>query len=153
MVPCTYCGVVADSMDHIPPMCMRNVLNDLGNYIGVWREVPSCRWCNSTLGSLALLTVHDRRAHIKSVLRRKYKRLLASPIWTEQELSEVSENLRAYIVESMKRASLVRAMVAWDGQSREARMPTASLGRVWEPGDGNWANRPKREWPPWATRG
>ena len=116
MVPCTYCGVVADSMDHIPPQCMRKILNDLGNYVGVWREVPACRWCNSTLGHLALLTIVERRAHIKQVISRKYRKLLACPAWSEEALLEVSPGLRSYIIENMERVKLIRAMLAWNGQ-------------------------------------
>lgn len=125
IAPCTYCGVPADSIDHIPPQCMRNTLKDLGDYIGVWKEVPACLWCNSTLGSLALLTITDRRDYIKKVIRRKFKKLLASPVWSDADIEECGEGLRAYLFDQREQARLIRDRLAWDGQIRS--------GQVYEP--------------------
>lgn len=115
LTPCTYCGLVADSIDHIPPQCMRVVLRDLGEYIGPWKEVPACRWCNSTLGSLALLTIRERRAHIKKALRKKFKSVLSIPTWREENLAELSPGLRAYVIEGIELSRLIRARLAWEG--------------------------------------
>ena len=113
--PCTYCGLVADSIDHIPPRCMRVVLRDLGEYIGPWKEVPACRWCNATLGSLALLTIRERRAHIKKALRKKFKAVLNIPTWRDENLAELSPGLRAYVIEGIELSRLIRARLAWEG--------------------------------------
>jgi hypothetical protein len=114
--PCTYCGVAADSIDHIPSRCMRAKLIALGEYSGVWKEVPACRWCNSTLGRLALLTIDARRQHIKASLRRKFRRLLKAPMWSEPDIAELGVGMQGYMRENMEQSRVIRARLAWEGQ-------------------------------------
>jgi len=125
--PCAYCGLPADSIDHIPSQCMRAKLIALGEYRGVWKEVPACRWCNSVLGRLALLTIDDRRQHIKASLRRKFKRLLKARIWSDEEIDEMGGGLRSYLRESKAKALEIRSRLAWAGQSRGFREDARQL--------------------------
>jgi hypothetical protein len=111
--PCTYCGLPSDSIDHIPPQAMRAMIQDLGAYKGVWREVPACRWCNSHLADLALLTVEDRRQYIKKVLRKKFKKLLSLPDWTDAALAELGPSLRCFVIDSIHKAQIVKERLAW----------------------------------------
>lgn len=112
---CTYCGLRATSVDHIPPQAMRSTIKDLGQYQGIWKEVPACIWCNSILGHQAFLTVQDRRDFIKKMLRKKFKKLLQMPTWSNHKLSELSESLRVSIIDAMQRRDLVRKRLAWKG--------------------------------------
>lgn len=111
--PCFYCGVPANSIDHVPPRAMRKRMADLGEYFGVWVEVPACMWCNSTLGNLALLTLTDRKLYIKQRLRVKFKKLLASHDWTDEQLDELGYTLKTKILASMAKRRLVRQRIAW----------------------------------------
>ncbi len=111
--PCIYCGVPASSIDHIPPRIMRQRLADLGEYVGTWAEVPACRWCNSQIGDLALLTITDRKLYIKQRIRVKFKKLLSSPDWNEEQLSELGYSLKTKIVSAMAKKRLLKQRLAW----------------------------------------
>lgn len=69
MPKCTYCGVAADTRDHVIP---RSYLRTTGK--PNWKRdlwVYACRQCNSTLGSLMYITVQDRAMYLLDRYRRK----------------------------------------------------------------------------------
>ncbi len=63
---CVYCGLIANTVDHIPPISVRPTLVDLG-LAGRYQflEVRACQQCNSALGARSLWTVKQRKAWIK----------------------------------------------------------------------------------------
>lgn len=92
--PCVYCGMPADSIDHIPPRAYREFIAAQGlqkRYPFI--EVIACRECNSALGARALWTVAARKKRIAQYLRRKYAKYLAIPDWTPAEAEEMGTGM------------------------------------------------------------
>lgn len=115
LTPCIYCGIVCDSIDHIPPRSMRAQLSGVELAAIGQQEVPSCRECNSVLGGRPILTITERRAYIKAALHCRYKSYLRIPNWTEDELKEFGESLRGMIRRNMAVRDIVRQRIAWRG--------------------------------------
>jgi len=90
---CYYCGDIADTKDHIPPLL---TVYQLGpeNFKDLV-VVRACRWCNTKLGSKMLTTSKERKACITEHLRKQLNKL--GPEWTEQELGELGPTLRQSI--------------------------------------------------------
>jgi hypothetical protein len=97
--PCTYCGLPANSIDHVPPRSVRKAIREQG--MAHWFpfvEVPACRECNSAvLGDRGGWKVESRRAYVKKVLRRRYASILRIPDWTDRELALMSPTLAQHI--------------------------------------------------------
>lgn len=92
---CTYCGMIADSVDHVPPTTVRPTLIELKLVRQYpFTEVQACRECNVLLGRLALWTVASRRAYIKERLARRYRKYLSIPEWTDAELFALTDSMR-----------------------------------------------------------
>ncbi len=105
---CIYCGLPADVIDHLTPWAWR----DSGMII---RKVlvPACKECNSLLSSSLQTTVGERIQEAKTRLEKRYLKLLKRPVWTLDELLEVSENLRVGILQDQARAKEVRMRLAF----------------------------------------
>lgn len=70
---CYYCGVPADTIDHVPPRAARPAIIQTGltsRYPFV--EIPSCRECNCLLGARPLWLVKQRKKFVKGALKRRY---------------------------------------------------------------------------------
>ena len=77
---CHYCGVIATSIDHVPPLSVRAMLAGSGaieNY--AIKDVPACHECNSAIGANAPFHLVDRKRIAKNHIRRKYARYLRIP--------------------------------------------------------------------------
>ena len=112
--PCTYCGQISDTMDHVPPISMVEQASLAGaDQDGPFIKVPACLECNSIIGSKRLLTIKARRKHVKDRLRVKYQHFLRIPNWDEDELVEVSPEFAKEIRASVKFGNHVRARLAW----------------------------------------
>ena len=111
--PCVYCGVVSDTMDHVPPLVYVQKCRDILEEISHANKYPACSECNSALGSQLLMTLGDRRAYIADLLERKYKKLLRIPLWAEDELEEVSAEMRRDILAHLHHQAWVKARIAW----------------------------------------
>jgi NMD protein affecting ribosome stability and mRNA decay len=96
--PCMYCGVPAGTVDHIPPKSIRDFLLSQGLYDRYPNvEVDACHECNCLLGARPLWTIVVRKRFIKQALRRRYKRILSMPDWTDAELGRMSPTMQATI--------------------------------------------------------
>lgn len=102
---CTYCGDVANTIDHVPPKKLRNA-GEASGY--VWLEVPACWPCNGALGARRLMTVDERRYWISQRLRRRYRWLLELPEWTSEELKTLGPSLRGMV----RRAMVMKAFIS-----------------------------------------
>ena len=111
--PCVYCGMPADSVDHVPPRYMRAQLSQLELKAMTVIEVPACRECNCALGARPLLTVGHRRAWIKEWLKKRYRTYLNIPNWTEEELAEFGIGLRGKVRRGMAIRDNVRNRIQW----------------------------------------
>lgn len=123
---CAYCGLVGDTIDHVPPRSVRLTLLNLGlaaRYPFV--QVRACRQCNSALGDRPLWTVRQRRAWLKRWLRRRYRRHLRMPDWSDHELNQLSPALRREVVRGLALRELTRRRLAWPAD-RPSPLPCSS---------------------------
>jgi len=118
---CYYCGLPAESTDHVVPQSMLDDwirLGDLEDYdlaTGRGRRltVPSCQQCNSMLGGKYDPTLGDRKMRVKVRLRKKYERVLATPDWTPEQLATLGPRLRGHVERAIRMRDLVRRRIAW----------------------------------------
>lgn len=118
---CVYCGLVGDTIDHVPPRSVRLTLLNLGlaaRYPFI--QVRACRECNSALGARPLWTVRQRRAWLKRWLRRRYRRHLHLPDWSAHELTQLSPSLRGEVLRGLALRDLIRQRLAWPADRLEA---------------------------------
>lgn len=111
--PCIYCGDIANSRDHFIPRAFVKRIEDLG-----WADkdniiVPACTECNSTAGSKVFATISEKRKYIHEQYKKKYKKLLEMPSWTEDELEEYGHSLRTHIKHSLTAKDEIRARLRW----------------------------------------
>ena len=119
--PCYYCGLPAESVDHVVPQSMLDEwirLGDLENYrLATGRNrrltVPACQQCNSILGAKYDATLEDRRDRLKGRLRQKYARVLSMPEWTPDQLAELGPRLREHVESGLRLKALARRRIAW----------------------------------------
>ena len=105
---CAYCGLVADTYDHVPPLSLVHALGREhfeSRRIALYL-VPACRECNSCLSSVPHTSVLERRAHMKRVLRRRYAKVLRMPRWSEEEMVGLGRGL----VDMIRGANAVREL-------------------------------------------
>ncbi len=112
--PCEYCGMPADSIDHVPPQTVRPFMMESGlskriQFVSVW----ACRECNCYLGAKALFTIEERKRFIKKVLRLKYKKYLKIPDWSDSELSRVGYTLEKAILYGIIMKEMVISRINW----------------------------------------
>ena len=96
---CAYCGNMAQSEDHIPPL---KWMYALGSDHFRKRKilcilVPACRECNSSLSDRKIFNLKDRCAYLLGRYSRKYRRFLRGQKWRQEELDELGRNLRDYV--------------------------------------------------------
>lgn len=109
---CYYCGHIASTVDHVPPKTARDRLLSQGLRFNAV-ELPACQECNSALGNQALWTQTERKAYVKAWLRKRYRKVLTMPPWTEQEISELGERLQDYIRASLAHQADLRRRLSW----------------------------------------
>lgn len=99
---CYYCGEFAGTIEHVPPISL------IENHpIKEWKErgfdiitVRCCSDCNGKLGNKAYLTVETRLNFLEKKLMKEYEKALS--MWSEDELSELSEQFRKQVVAKQK---------------------------------------------------
>ena len=118
---CYYCGLPADSIDHVVPQSILEaavMAGDMESYLGLigWGRtliVKSCRQCNSLLGASLQHTLAERKAELKARLKRKLARDLNIPDWTEVELEELGPRLRQVVTDGLERKHQAQARLRW----------------------------------------
>lgn len=78
-----------------------------------FEEVQCCGECNTLLGARPLWTVALRKRFIKGALRRRYRKYLNMPEWTDGELGRLTGHLQSYIMGSVIMREIVQARLAW----------------------------------------
>lgn len=96
---CYYCGQSADTIDHVPALEVALMLGaDNLSESGIKLiTVKSCRECNALLGNRAINTLDERAEYIYHRLQKRYKRLINSEEWPDDDLEELGTVLKSYI--------------------------------------------------------
>ncbi|HSW43196.1 MAG TPA: hypothetical protein VLM76_11865, partial [Patescibacteria group bacterium] len=114
--PCYYCGLAADSVDHVVPRSILDALVDSGldgvtaAIIRRSRQmvVPCCRECNNLAGAKYHETLAERAAFVRERLAHRHRKALAMPDWSATELAELSPGLRGLVIAGLFDRDLLR---------------------------------------------
>lgn len=92
---CSYCGSPFSSdRDHVIPQSYLRY--GKRRFDGDW-TVPSCRECNSLLRDELIFNVPDRARYLIAKYLKRYKKELSFTSWDEEDLEDVSDNLRLMV--------------------------------------------------------
>ena len=115
---CVYCGEPAGTLDHVFPISLASKLNL--NRAGVRRElfqglskVPCCLECNVVACDKPFVSILEKRRHIQKTLKKRYRKLLKTPDWDKEELSQVGYALRMDIKGALEKRNRVERRVMW----------------------------------------
>lgn len=113
--PCYYCGWPASTIDHVPPQHLRAGLNSTGlSERFKFYEVDACKECNCTiLEGKIILTLGERKAYVKKVLRRRYRHVLATIPFTDSELAQFGPNLQSMINSNIAFREIILERLKW----------------------------------------
>src|SRR5690554_2344513 len=89
---CTYCKDTGDTLDHVVPVSF-NATSRKKVKFNKADVVPCCGDCNNLLGNVFLHTVGSRAGFLAEKYKKRFKKLLKSPDWSEEELLELGESL------------------------------------------------------------
>lgn len=93
---CVYCGNVAQTKDHIPPLAWMEALGpsyfDERRLLIVW--VPSCKECNTALRDNKLFSIKERTGYLIDYYMKRYNRLATVPVWTQEQINELRGRLK-----------------------------------------------------------
>lgn len=101
---CVYCGMTSDSVEHFPP---RSVTHK--GFL-----LPCCRECNSYAGASYAFDFDKRVNFVREKIRKKNGKYLKMPIWTEEELRELSGRLKGSVKLCQERKRIATKRLAWD---------------------------------------
>ena len=107
---CVYCGVPADTYDHVPALAIVQASSDKDSFSCYL--VPACRECNSLLGTQGL-TVTDRRVIVKKKLKARYRTFLKCAKGTPNELDDLGTNLREIVESGADIGEWMRRRLSW----------------------------------------
>lgn len=128
---CTYCGDSATSVDHVVPL---TYASPTGNRKGVnpdirKKAVPCCCECNSLLGSKSYFTISERAEFLSQRLAVRHRKLLALPIWSDEEIDLLRGNLRQNVKANQKKRLVVIERIRHC--LFVAGLPDLSIDQVW----------------------
>lgn len=96
---CVYCGNVAETQDHVPPLDWVYCLGT--SYFGSagirLLLVPACGECNVELGPRKLFTIKDRTRWLIGRYEKKYERFTKGLIWDMEDVDELGRGLKRYV--------------------------------------------------------
>lgn len=106
---CMYCGEIATLLDHVPPLAIVESQGPKANMV----LVPSCEECNSFGWAHPDYTIRDRKKRIGELIFRKYRRLLNSPSWTQDELNELGPEMRQRVMRAESQKLVIQRRIAF----------------------------------------
>ena len=103
---CVYCGEIPNSREHFPP----------ATYSRTGIIFPACKECNGFAGTAFCCEFSDRVTHVKTKIRQKYRREVDMPDWSEEEIEEVSYNIKTGVQACMKIKKIARERLVWNAE-------------------------------------
>jgi len=101
---CVYCGALADTEDHFPP-----VSETMSGFL-----LPCCRECNSLAGSMHGRNFWERVKQVKAKLKKRHERDLRVPNWSSEELDEMGHDMQRDIKLCLDKRRIVQSRLAWN---------------------------------------
>ena len=145
MYLCTYCGREGDEDEHVIPLSYlgeRRLSKENGQWV-----VQSCRTCNQLGCDSIFFTIPDKAQFILSEYQRKYRKVLGTPNWSDDELADLSYELRTMIEGHITAKSIliekIKHLEMIGGYGDDYLMPDFIKSKYKEWKDGS-DNRPKQ---------
>lgn len=104
---CLYCGMVATTEDHFPPISY-----SLRGFL-----LPACSECNTFAGTSYPTNLAKRIEYVKERLKKKYRKILRMPVWTQDELNEMGYGLKTGIDQCQRNRRTAHGRIAWNAES------------------------------------
>lgn len=101
-IQCFYCGMPADTIDHVPPISKVAQYRQFNLANELYVKVTACRSCNTSLGDSLQINILERADVRRRQLEKEYAKFLKMPNWSEEEISNLGKNLRSEIVTSLR---------------------------------------------------
>jgi hypothetical protein len=124
---CVYCGARATSKDHFVPISVVSLIADALDYVSGKVLVPCCGECNSLAGDHVFPTIAAKRRFIHVKLRKRHKRLLEMPQWTDAQLDEMGYALSDFIRSGLERKQWLIERLAWRNTSNAEPVKLAAV--------------------------
>ncbi len=105
---CVYCGVIAQSKDHIVPTAATGI--EHRKYV---LTVPACLQCNGAINDVPVYSIDGRRRVAQAYIAKKYKSALSRPEYTREEIQEFEGRLRQAIMGDQEEKAYLRARLTW----------------------------------------
>lgn len=93
---CFYCGEIGDSRDHVVPHSLTANRGSKRQWSADW--VYCCSECNGILGNYLGGSFHDRIMYLHDRFKRKKKLHKSFVEWDDEELEDVSAEMRNWIL-------------------------------------------------------
>lgn len=103
---CYYCSSYANTKDHCPAICY---VEFFPNHEKVM--VRSCILCNGLLSSNPFHTLESRCYFLLKKYKSKYKKLLNSVDWNDDEINELEYSLKSKILSFSNNKSLINKKI------------------------------------------
>lgn len=108
---CFYCGESSTDVEHVVPRRCE---------LPTW-TVPACHECNGIAGSKLFDGVLEKAEFIRERRRKKYRKLLKTPVWEEDELEELSTKLAHTVRMWTNAKKSIQAQLDWDPLAAQAK--------------------------------
>jgi len=111
---CAYCGEFALEIEHVTPRRAG---------LPTW-TVPACHECNALAGGKLFYTFAEKRDAIHELIRRKYRKVLATAEYDREELREMGRGLRNLLRSALDAKGIILQRLAFQLEvSRTNRFP------------------------------
>lgn len=114
---CVYCGMLADTQDHFPPIS----LTSKGLLL------PCCRECNSLAGTSFGSDFYARSQLVKKKLAQRNRKSLKVAEWSADELDEIGPMMKKEVKTWQERRRIIHSRLAWNAESYLASIDKHSV--------------------------
>lgn len=95
MMACIYCGNTTEmTRDHVIPVSWSGFKRSYA----AGDVVKCCRECNVALSNKPFFCISKRANYLAHHYTRKYRKILNHPVWTDEELEEMSRDFQSTLV-------------------------------------------------------
>lgn len=107
-IRCFYCGMPADTVDHVPPISRVDDYRSMGLRHEIFIKVTCCKDCNTKLGASLQLSLVERYNVRQKQMEKEFKKILKMPVWSSEEIKKMGRNMRSSIVVSMQQKEMLK---------------------------------------------
>lgn len=112
--PCRYCGLPATDTEHVIPKSFTDALSDIEGVLPARLSlVPACRECNGIASDHVFQNISSKRVYIHQQLRARYNKFLEIPLWTMEQLSDLSPELARYVKHGLNLKEITLSRLNW----------------------------------------